>query len=161
MCVDEQNFQFLPFLLLLSLLCSEGESHVVEEKSTWWINYSRRLQMSCLGQMWLCKPCFEKAGDSVLFLALSPPSSFLLLLLFCPPLSLHFTSVHCFIILRRALLTSETPLCTQVLLKAHSSPQHPCMYVCVCPCVRVYVHVRVSQKESKRDGVIQLDRQVL
>lgn len=80
------------------------------------------------------KPALRKAGYSVLFLVSFAPSSSYLLLLSCPLLPLLFTSVHPFIILRRAL-TTETPLCTQVLLRPHSSPQHPHVCGCVCVCV--------------------------
>lgn len=54
------------------------------------------------------------------------------------PSPLHLCSVHHFIILRRALLTSETPLCTQVLLKTQFTSAsvcgHVCAHVCVCLC---------------------------
>lgn len=92
---------------------------------------------------------FVKAADSKLFLVyffFIPKPSFS-----CPPLPLLFTPLQRFIILRRALLTSETPLCTQVLLKAHSSPHQ---LVRVWAPVRVHVCVRacwsLSEGKPKR-----------
>lgn len=77
------------------------------------------------------KPVWRKAGDSLaIFILYLPPFSFYVPS--CPPLPLLFTSAHPFIILRRTPLTAETPLCTQVLLRPHSSPQTPCVRLPVC-----------------------------
>lgn len=90
----------------------------------------------------LQKPVSRKAGDSKLFLDTTSPYSSSIS---CPPLPLLFTSVHPFIILRKAPLATETPLCTQVLLRSHSSPQHA-----LC----VNVGLSVSRQKRARDGVI-------
>lgn len=95
------------------------------------------------GKCDFAKACFEKGWRFGAIFSLYSP-----LLLSCPPLPLLFTSVHPFIIPRRAPITDETPLCTQVLLRPCSSP--PCVCVCVCLCV----HVCVSEPLRERDGVI-------
>lgn len=75
------------------------------------------------------KPVFPEDGCCMLFLG---PS--LCLLALSSPSSHHLCSVHHFIILQRALLTSETPLCTQVLLRTWW-----------CTSVSTCAHMRVSK----------------
>lgn len=69
------------------------------------------------------KACFEKDWRLWAIFSFCIPR---LLFLSFAPLPLFFTSIHP--LLRRAPLTAETPLCTQVLPGLHGSPQK----LCVC-----------------------------
>lgn len=134
---------------LLFYVYSEGESCVDNKRAHGKSIIPGDFNSLSWGYSDFAKACFVKAGDSMLFLVFFffiPNPSF-----FRPPLPLLLTSLRCVIILRRALLTSETPLCTQVLLKAHSSPhQLVCVSTCARSCVRACACWRVSARKPKR-----------
>lgn len=147
LCLNGQNILFLPLPLL--------RLFVVREKA---VLGKKRAHGECIipgdfksfarGECDFAKACFEKGWwfCAIFSFHLPPFPSTSSPLLSCPPLPLLFTSVHPFIILRRALLTVETPLCTQVLLRPHSSPQQPRVDVCLCVCVCQ----SLSEREQER-----------
>lgn len=115
--------QFLP--LPLQRLFVTREKAPVREGKERMVNllFQETSNLSLQANVTSQKPVLRKTGDSELFLASACPR---LLFLSFTPLPLFFTSIHP--LLRRAPLTAETPLCTQVLLGLHGSPQK----LCVC-----------------------------
>lgn len=116
--------QFLP--LPLQRLFVTREKAPVREGKERMVNllFQETSNLSLQANVNSQKPVLRKTGDSELFLASAYPR---LLFLSFTPLPLFFTSIHP--LLRRAPLTAETPLCTQVLPGLHGSPQKLC--VCV------------------------------